>query len=82
MIGLISRHSTIFFRPQSQISRIAIGVAFVRAGFWRKFSSNTVTSIMASSQQAVRPKRKVGKKFVIACDGESLTEFLGCKQWY
>lgn len=80
MIGLISRHSTSTFRASSQVPRIAIGVAFAKPQP-RYFTSHTVSSpIMSSAQQAAVPKRKVGKKFVIACDGEPLIDFVAPEQ--
>jgi hypothetical protein len=73
MIGLLSRQSIRAFRVESRVSRIAVAVVFARPEPRRYFTSTTVSStIMASTQQVAPPNRKVGKKFVIACDGESL----------
>jgi hypothetical protein len=72
MIGLIFKRTPSVFRTGDQRSNILIGAAFSRADARRNFTSNTLIPVaMSSVQQAAAPKRAVGKKFVIACDGES-----------
>jgi hypothetical protein len=72
MIGLIFKRTTSVFRTGNQRSNILLGAAFFSgANARRNFTSNTVIPVaMSSVQQATAPKRAVGKKFVIACDGE------------
>jgi hypothetical protein len=71
MISLIFRRTKSVFRAETQVPKAVIQASFSRAEPRRNFTSSTVTlAAMSSGQQNTVPKRAVGKKFVIACDGE------------
>ena len=71
MISPICKGATSLFRSETRVAGFFIQVATLRAAPYRTFSSNTANSAtMASVQQTAVRKRAVGKKFVIACDGE------------
>lgn len=71
MISLIFRRTTSVFRAETQGPKAIIRASFSRAEPQRNFTSSTVIlAAMSSGQQNTVPRRAVGKKFVIACDGE------------
>lgn len=65
MIGSVFKRATRIFRTTNLHSNVVVGA----------FSSTVDSAAMASVQETQVAKRVVGKKFVIACDGESLTLF-------
>jgi len=72
MINSLFKNITSLFRAETRASVVVIRAATPRAAPYRSFTSKTVRpSTMASVQQTTVRKRVVGKKFVIACDGES-----------
>jgi hypothetical protein len=71
MIGSIFKRATRVFRTTNQHSNIVVGAFSSRAEPLRNFSSAVDPAAMASAQGTQVPERIVGKKFVIACDGES-----------
>jgi hypothetical protein len=71
MIGSIFKRATRVFRTTNQRSYIVVGASSSGAEPQRYFSSTVDRAAMASVQETSAPKRSVGKKFVIACDGES-----------
>lgn len=74
MIGLLFKRTTRVVNTERPISNAFLGVACVKTKSRRSFASSTVVPAlaMASTQEQHRP---VGKKFVIACDGESPRKF-------
>jgi hypothetical protein len=71
MISLIFRRTKSAFRAETLGPKAVIRASFSRAEPRRNFTSSTVIlAAMSSDQQNTVPKRAVGKKFVIACDGE------------
>lgn len=71
MIGSIFKRATRVFRTTNQHSNVVVGASSSGAEPQRYFSSTVDRAAMASVQKTSAPKRTVGKKFVIACDGES-----------
>jgi putative methionine-R-sulfoxide reductase with GAF domain len=71
MIGSIFKRATRIFRTTNLHSNVVVGAFSSRAEPTRNFSSTVDSAAMASVQETQVVKRVVGKKFVIACDGES-----------
>ena len=83
MIGLFFKRTTRILSAEISVSKVVIGVALVETRSRRSFGSKIVPpATMNSTQQLPNQKRAVGKKFVVACDGESLFQILVSKDSY
>ena len=81
MISLIFQRTTSAFFAEAQVSKAFIRASFSRAELRRYFTANTANlAAMSATQQNAVPKRTVGKKFVIACDGEYHLKLMAFKE--
>ncbi len=71
MIGSVFKRATRILRATKLQSNIVVGAFSSRAELTRNISSAVDPAAMVSVQETQVARRVVGKKFVIACDGES-----------